>query len=88
MQTKISHTLGKEASARYQSRNIKDLNFLNRDLKNIIAIDFNEENVKKHKNNLILLPEYNGDENDTEFRNIIPFLKGKIYNIFNLFIEI
>jgi len=25
---------------------------------------------------LILLPQYNGEETDSEFRNIIPFLKG------------
>jgi len=73
---KISYSLGKEASARYKGKNIKDLNYLNRDLKNVIAIDFKEENLMKHKNNLILLPQYNGEETDSEFRNIIPFLKG------------
>ena len=76
MENKISFVLGKEASARYSGKSIKDLNYLNRDLKNIIVIDCKEENVKKHKSNLILLPEYFGDETDAEMRNIIPFLKG------------
>jgi len=79
MENKISYILGKEASSRYSGRNIKDLNYLNRDLKSVIAIDFMEENLLKHKKNLILLPPFNGEETDTEFRNIIPFLKGKFY---------
>lgn len=79
MENKISYVLGKEASARSFGRNIKDLNYLNRDLKNVLAIDFKEENLQKHKNNLILLPPFNGEDTDSEFRNIIPFLKGDFF---------
>lgn len=77
--------LGTESLARYQGKHIKDLSYLNRELRNLIAIDFKEEHVIKHKSNLILLPPYNGEETDTEFRNIIPFLKGNLIAfIFNV----
>jgi len=76
MQNKISYVLSKEASTRSNGKIIKDLDFLNRDLKSVLAIDFKEENLQKHKNNLILLPAFNGEETDSEFNNIIPFLKG------------
>lgn len=83
MGNRISHILGKEASTRYQGLNIKDLNYLNRDLKNIIAIDFKEENLKKHSKNLVLLPAFKGEETDSEFKYIIPFLKGKLMQYSN-----
>jgi len=40
------------------------------------VIDFKEDRVPKHKYNLILLPEFNGEDLDSEMKNIIPFLKG------------
>ena len=87
-ENRISYVLGKEASARSFGKNIKDLNFLNRDLKSVIAIDFKEENLRKHKSNLILLPTFNGEETDSEFKNIIPFLKGNFYLERNKLIKI
>lgn len=76
--TYFRHFLGKEATSKYKGRNIKDLNYLNRDLRNVIVIDYDPENVKKHLSNVILLPEFKGDPNDQELKYIIPFLKGKI----------
>jgi len=75
----IKHYLGKEATLVYKGKNIKDLNFLNRDLKNIIIIDKDPDSVKKHQSNLIVLPEFLGDPSDQELKHIIPFLKGRLY---------
>jgi len=74
--TYFRHYLGKEATLKYKGKNIKDLNYLNRDLKNIIVIDKDPESVKKHPSNLIILPEFLGDPNDQDLKHIIPFLKG------------
>ena len=49
---------------------------MNRDLGNIIVIDFKEENCAKQLSNLILLNKFEGDENDTQLNYMIPFLKG------------
>lgn len=84
-ETYIRHYLGKEATLKHKQKNIKDLNYLNRDLKNIIVIDKDPENVKKHLSNLIVLPEFLGDPNDQELKYIIPFLKGKKYYIFIIY---
>ena len=75
MNNRIFFTLGKEASSKYLGKNIKDLSYLNRDLNNVIVIDFKPDNVKKHLSNVVIIPEYLGDENDSEMKYIIPFLK-------------
>lgn len=43
---------------------IKDLKYLNRDIKKIIVIDKSKNLVPKNKENVIALSEYKGDEND------------------------
>ena len=44
----------------HKGRYIKDLKYLNRDLKNVIVIDKDIENVKKHPHNAIILKEFHG----------------------------
>ena len=45
----------------------------------MIVIDYKEENVAKQKGNLILLKRYEGDENDSHLKYMIPFLKGNLF---------
>jgi import inner membrane translocase subunit TIM50 len=72
----IQHKLGKEAAALGSSgRYIKDLNYLNRDLKRVIVVDYDPENVKYHPDNTIIIPEYKGDVNDKELFYLIVLLK-------------
>lgn len=72
----IKHKLGKEATRLHNGRYVKDLNFMNRNLKNIICVDYDPENVKFNPNNAVIIPEFNGDGTDRELLQSIIFLKG------------
>lgn len=47
-------------------RYIKDLKYLNRDLRNVVVIDKSKEVVARQKENVVLVSEYKGDEQDRE----------------------
>ena len=48
--------LGREATVLKNGKYIKDLSYLNRDIKNVVYIDFSDENVEFHKDNAIIIP--------------------------------
>ena len=86
---KIKFRLGKESIHLYQGKSIKDLDYLNRNLNHIIVLDYDLENVKKHPENTILIPEFNGDGKDRELLFSIPFFKEMAnQNIINVREEI
>jgi import inner membrane translocase subunit TIM50 len=71
----IRYKLGKEATRLVNRRYVKDLDYLNRDLKNVICIDFDPNNVMYHPENTLIIPEFNGDGKDKELIQAIVFLK-------------
>jgi hypothetical protein len=71
----IRYKLGREATKLQKGFYIKDLEFLNRDLKNVICIDYKPEHVAYHPENTIIIPEFNGDGKDIELLQMIVFLK-------------
>ncbi len=71
----ITYKLGREATAWDLSGYIKDLRYLNRNLKNVILIDYDMNNAKNTPANVVIIPEFNGDINDKELPQIIQFLK-------------
>ena len=56
----------------------QDLSYLNRDLKNVIIVDFNEKKVPKQPENLIIMKEYKGENEDKELYELLQFLERKI----------
>ena len=70
----IMARLGREVTLLKNGKYIKDLSYLNRDIKDIIYIDFSDEKTEFHKENVILLPRWEGDINDRELYDILPFL--------------
>lgn len=54
---------------------------MNRDLKDIIYIDYDEEKAMFHKENVLILPRWEGDANDRELYDILPFLESKLINV-------
>ena len=57
----------------------KNLNLLNRNLKNIIIIDNNVKNFRYHKNNGICIKPFFGNfDEDKNFLNILTLILGKI----------
>ena len=57
----IMARLGREATLLKNGIYVKDLSYMNRDLKDIIYIDFNDEKVMFHKDNALILPRWEGD---------------------------
>ena len=75
-QQMIMGRLGRESTVFNNGKYIKDLSYLNRDLKDIIYIDFSDEKVEFHKDNAIIIPRWSGDSSDRELYDILPFLEN------------
>ncbi len=72
----IGGRLGRESTLLKNGKYIKDLSYLNRDIKDIIYVDFEDDKVEFHKDNCIILPRWEGDSNDRELYDIMPFLEN------------
>jgi import inner membrane translocase subunit TIM50 len=68
--------LGRESTLLKNGKYIKDLSYMNRDLKDIIYIDFSDEKCEFQKDNVLILPRWEGDMNDRELYDIMPFLEN------------
>ena len=71
----FSGRLGKESMCYRSGELIKDLSYLNRDLKNVIVIEKNVGRVKNQPDNVIILPEYRGATDDRSLIELLPFLE-------------
>jgi len=54
----IAARLGLESTLLKNGLHIKDLSYLNCDLKDVIYVDFNDEKVEFHKDNCLILPRW------------------------------
>jgi len=71
----FSGRLGRECLCYRNGELIKDLSYLNRDMRNLIIIEKNPAKVKYQPDNAIILPEYKGDTEDKALQELIPFLE-------------
>lgn len=74
----IMWPLGREATKYENGEYIKDLSYLNRDLKKTIIIDTHAPHVKNQPENAIVIPKWNGSPKDTHTKDLvalIPFLE-------------
>ena len=67
--------LGRECTIVKDGKYIKDFSYLGRPVKEIIYVDFRKETAPYHNDNVIVLPDFDGDMNDRSLYEIIPFLK-------------
>ena len=67
---------GNECMVLSHGKYIKDLKYLNRDLRNIIVIDKNKEVVPKSKDNVVVLSTFKGDETDRELYHLTSLLQS------------
>jgi import inner membrane translocase subunit TIM50 len=70
--------LGREASLYKDGEYVKDLSYLNRDLKKTLIIDTYAPHVKNQPENAIILPKWTGDPKDPHTKDLvalIPFLE-------------
>jgi len=69
-----SGILGRECTIVKDGKYIKDFSYLGRPIKEVIYIDFDSAKAPYHKDNMIVLPEFDGDIDDRALYEIIPFL--------------
>ena len=68
---------GREQTLLKDGKYIKDLSYLNRPIKEIVYIDFNDDAVEFHKSNAIIIPKFEGDLDDRSLVDLVPFLERK-----------
>ncbi|BES97308.1 unnamed protein product [Nesidiocoris tenuis] len=71
----IMYRLVRDATDFIDGHHVKNLDCLNRDLKKVIVVDWNENSVKLHPNNTFLLPRWKGNDDDTTLTDLATFLK-------------
>jgi len=49
---------------------------LGRNIKDVIYIDYSDEAAPMHKDNTIIIPKWEGDANDRELIDLVPFLES------------
>lgn len=81
----IAGCWGRENTLLNHGKYIKDLSYLNRPINEVVYIDFTDDVVEYHKDNCIKLKLFEGDVDDRELIDIIPFLERKFYQISFLF---
>ena len=70
----FKYKLGKESIKYIKGKGIKDIYYLNRNLNNIICVDNNIDAIN-NKDNVVLMPEFNGNGKDRELLMSIVFFK-------------
>lgn len=77
-QNQIQFKLFRESTKFMNNSYVKDLTYMNRDLKKIIVIDWDENAFQlQPRNALHRLKKWNGDENDTDLVFLASFLKSE-----------
>ena len=72
----IMARLGRESTLLKNGKYIKDLSYLNRDMKDVVYLDFSDEKAEFQKDNVIILPRWEGSMDDRELYDIMPFLEN------------
>lgn len=86
-QQMIIGRFGRESTAiSKEGKYVKDLSYLNRPMSEIIYIDFDDEFVQYQIENTILLPKFEGQNDDRELIDLIPFLDRKFIKKFTFLI--
>lgn len=63
------------------SKIVKDLSYLNRDLSKVVLLDTDPEHASTDPDNAIILPKWKGDPQDKGLVAIIPFLECRCSKI-------
>ena len=73
----IQGRYGRENTLLKDGKYIKDLSYMNRPLKDVVYLDFADDTIEYHKDNCILLSQFEGDAQDRDLIDLIPFLDRK-----------
>lgn len=78
----IAYTLFRESCRTVDGKLVKDLNYLNRDLRKVIVVDTNPDSFYLHPENGVLIKPWKGERDDRELIGLIPFFEAiGIYGI-------
>ncbi|XP_075216193.1 mitochondrial import inner membrane translocase subunit TIM50-A-like [Lycorma delicatula] len=75
----IVFKLSKTSTELIDGQYVKNLDYLNRDLKKVIVVDWNENSVKLHRNNAIIIPRWTGQDDDRTLVELALFLRTIAY---------
>ena len=79
----IHGRFGRESTLLKDGAYVKDLSYLNRPVKDIIYVDFSDDDVKFHRENCIIIPKFDGDKEDRSLMDLLPFLERKYFSFFS-----
>lgn len=71
----MCHFLTREMTSWEDGIYVKDLSYLNRDLKKVVVVDCDSKALKNQPENAIIIPPWTGDPRDTTLIDYIPFLE-------------
>lgn len=74
---RVMYRLFRDCTKYTNGHHVKDLNKLNRDLSKVIFIDFDPQSAKYNPENLLRLPKWDGDMDDTSLVDLAELLKSK-----------
>lgn len=72
---RIMYRLYRDCTKYHNGHHIKDLSRLNRDLSKVIHIDFDPNSFSLHPENVLRVPKWSGDMNDTSLVDLAELLK-------------
>ena len=72
----IPGRFGREATLLHKGTYVKDLSYLNRPIKDIVYVDVDDSKVAFHKENCLMIPFWDGNEDDRELYELLPFLES------------
>lgn len=81
----IAGRFGRENTLLKDGKYIKDLSYLNRPIREVVYVDFSDDAIEYHKENCIILKQFDGDKADRELIDLLPFLERKLFNRFSFF---
>lgn len=71
----MAHFCTREMTLWEDGSYVKDLSYLNRDLKKVVMVECDPKAVKNQPENAIVIPPWRGDPKDTTLIDLIPFLE-------------
>jgi len=74
----VGQALFREHTKYVNGKHVKDLSYLNRDLRHVIIVDNNPESYSYQPLNAVAIKPWQGDLEDAELLNLVPFLEAVV----------
>ncbi|XP_071057133.1 mitochondrial import inner membrane translocase subunit TIM50-C-like isoform X1 [Onthophagus taurus] len=71
----ITYKLVRDATNFVDGKHVKDLDKLNRSLRKVVLVDWDEAAITENRDNALLIPRWNGDDDDTALLDLANLLR-------------